>query len=656
MSDVNNQYDFFKEVNIDANGNLGVVVTGGGGGLPALTTDHVWLGNASNVAVEVNKNTLGTSVTADNGLTELTGNIELGGTLSKQTTINGGSNQFDLGTLGSELTKFTVNSIEGQFDYMSGLQGIKTSVNPGGDTKALFDSSGVKTLERGIYDKQYVTTITGTQDILFNLASNGFSEFVRLSYANDGLAITPTQVYIQKGSNFIETNTTETKMNFGSNSVEINSVGVEINTNDLKVTGTVDGRDIATDGTKLDTISTNADVTLDSISAGSNITISPAGVIASTGGGASPLTTKGDLYTYDTTDERLPVGTDGQALVANSSTTTGLEWKTLSIYGVKLNTPTETEWESERTSWASNNAVGALGSALKLPMAGYRFNSGGIGAVGSNGSYWSSTVNSTNSKRLTFDNGGSQININSRAFGFSVRLIVDGTFTQAEYNTDYSTKIIEHLGLTYGFVYNTSTHKIWLDRNLGATQVATGSTDTASYGDLYQWGRPFDGHQSRTSLTHSDTLGKPSTEYETGAWDGKFITTAAAPNDWLSVQDTSLLQNRDSMTNRTLTLEEPTVSDDITIFRTDVAIVMQEVIAFSTGTSPDTTYDIKYSTDRSAAGTSLVSSEQTTSVSTGDVATISNVNIPANSFVWLEVSAASGTDVYLSLDIRYTKV
>ena len=45
-------------------------------------------------------------------------------------------------------------------------------------------------------------------------------------------------------------------------------------------------------------------------------------------GGSSPLTTKGDLYTYSTTDARLPVGANGTTLVANSSTATGLEWAT----------------------------------------------------------------------------------------------------------------------------------------------------------------------------------------------------------------------------------------------------------------------------------------------------------------------------------------
>lgn len=52
-------------------------------------------------------------------------------------------------------------------------------------------------------------------------------------------------------------------------------------------------------------------------------------VLANTGGASgtpSPLTTKGDLYTYSTTEARLPIGTDGQILSADSSTTTGLSW------------------------------------------------------------------------------------------------------------------------------------------------------------------------------------------------------------------------------------------------------------------------------------------------------------------------------------------
>ena len=48
-------------------------------------------------------------------------------------------------------------------------------------------------------------------------------------------------------------------------------------------------------------------------------------------------------------------------------------------------------------------------------------------------------------------------------------------------------------------VTNPTTGETWMDRNLGATRAATSSTDTDSYGDLYQWGRGSDGHQCRNS-------------------------------------------------------------------------------------------------------------------------------------------------------------
>lgn len=44
------------------------------------------------------------------------------------------------------------------------------------------------------------------------------------------------------------------------------------------------------------------------------------------GSGASPLTTKGDLYVFGSVDDRLPVGTDGQMLFADSGQALGIRW------------------------------------------------------------------------------------------------------------------------------------------------------------------------------------------------------------------------------------------------------------------------------------------------------------------------------------------
>jgi uncharacterized protein (TIGR02145 family) len=77
------------------------------------------------------------------------------------------------------------------------------------------------------------------------------------------------------------------------------------------------------------------------------------------------------------------------------------------------------------------------------------------------------------------------------------------------------------------------TGKIWMDRNLGASQVATSSTDDASYGDLYQWGRGTDGHQIRTSAT---TATSSSTDQPGNV---NFITSMS---DWRSPKNDNLWQ------------------------------------------------------------------------------------------------------------------
>ena len=82
--------------------------------------------------------------------------------------------------------------------------------------------------------------------------------------------------------------------------------------------------------------------------------------------------------------------------------------------------------------------------------------------------------------------------------------------------------------VTYGIIISPKTGRKWMDRNLGASRVAVAIDDTAAYGHYFQWGRPADGHQIRTSnttttLATSDTTG-----------NGNFITVTDPPLDWRS--------------------------------------------------------------------------------------------------------------------------
>jgi hypothetical protein len=96
---------------------------------------------------------------------------------------------------------------------------------------------------------------------------------------------------------------------------------------------------------------------------------------------------------------------------------------------------------------------------------------------------------------------------------------------------------------TIGAVTNPKTGKTWMDRNLGASRAATSSTDAASYGDLYQWGRGTDGHQFRNSGTTNilSSVDQPT--------HGKFISQNSSGGDWRSPQNDNLWQGVNGKNN-----------------------------------------------------------------------------------------------------------
>ena len=99
--------------------------------------------------------------------------------------------------------------------------------------------------------------------------------------------------------------------------------------------------------------------------------------------------------------------------------------------------------------------------------------------------------------------------------------------------------------VTYGTVTGANS-TCWLDRNLGATQVATSSTDHLAYGDLFQWGRGDDGHQritwtdATTGTAENSTTATLSTTDSPG--NALFITINYGDYDWRSGQNVNLWQ------------------------------------------------------------------------------------------------------------------
>lgn len=100
-------------------------------------------------------------------------------------------------------------------------------------------------------------------------------------------------------------------------------------------------------------------------------------------------------------------------------------------------------------------------------------------------------------------------------------------------------------GLTYGSVFGAD-GRCWLDRNLGATQVATAYNDSASFGWIFQWGRGADGHQIPTSSTTTTTS---STDVPGHALFIKALYPGCGSCDWRIPPNDNLWQGVNGINN-----------------------------------------------------------------------------------------------------------
>jgi len=101
------------------------------------------------------------------------------------------------------------------------------------------------------------------------------------------------------------------------------------------------------------------------------------------GGGSSPLTTKGDIYTYSTTDARLGVGSNGSVLMADSTETTGLKWGSTLIQSAWVYNGSKTFTSLSTTytdmTWDTINAKST--SEMTNASTGITVDNGGIYSV-----------------------------------------------------------------------------------------------------------------------------------------------------------------------------------------------------------------------------------------------------------------------------------
>ena len=94
----------------------------------------------------------------------------------------------------------------------------------------------------------------------------------------------------------------------------------------------------------------------------------------------SPLTTKGDLYGYSTTNARVPVGTNGQVLTADSTAATGVAWAAASGGG------SWTTWTPTLTNITAGNGTTTARylQVGKLVTIYFRFQLGSTSAITGN--------------------------------------------------------------------------------------------------------------------------------------------------------------------------------------------------------------------------------------------------------------------------------
>lgn len=257
-----------------------------------------------------------------------------GGGVSIGGTVSGGLNNYVLfvhpdGTL-AQSSSFQFNDTT-KYLTLDGTTLFTTATNPGSGagvaanpgSLAFYNSGGVGTLyaKYGASDTSWINVLTGASgwSLLGNSGTTAGTNF---------LGTTDNVDVVLKANN------TERLRVGASGTVAI--TGNQTVSSDLTISSLTGGKALYSNGSKVISESSTTDTQLGYLASATAAlaSTSTTGLLSSTdwntfnGKLTSPLTTKGDILGYSTTNARIPIGTDGQVLTADSAQTLGLKWAT----------------------------------------------------------------------------------------------------------------------------------------------------------------------------------------------------------------------------------------------------------------------------------------------------------------------------------------
>ena len=195
-------------------------------------------------------------------------------------------------------------------------------------------------------------------------------------------------------------------------------------------------------------------------------------------------------------------------------------------------------------------AITDISASYSGAKSGGNISSDGGAAILSRGLVWGTTINPTIALSTKTSDGTGVGAFQSVISGLAAS---NKYYVRAYASNSAGTAYGEEISFSTFYTVVGANDKIWMDRNLGATQVATSSTDYLAYGSLYQWGRRADGHEKITWL--SATYGKSiNTDYSgisslDSPLSSYFILSAQGNMDWRNPQNNNLWQGVNGVNN-----------------------------------------------------------------------------------------------------------